>query len=230
MATIFFDKVRFSGKSVLRVFFSGQTGVAFHQIDDGGWRSKALSDRLVVRFVLVWHGSCKISRKKSIVSSFQFCLQARPTFRQSVFWLDRKVMEKNTIFWKRKFQIKMSSPKEFSTALRIIIVLLAVGGIAYAAFPTVAPEEPIRIVYKGSAGNVVFTHGVHASGDGYGADCLSCHHNIEEDDVYDCRQCHGDDGDEDLPGMTDALHTQCIQCHEDQGAGPVECAACHRSR
>lgn len=124
----------------------------------------------------------------------------------------------------------MSSPKELNTALRIIIVLLAVGGIAYAAFPMVVPEEPIRIVYKGSAGNVVFTHGTHASGDGYGQDCLSCHHNIEEDDVYDCRQCHGDDGDEDLPGMTDALHSQCLQCHEDQGAGPVECAACHRSR
>ena len=95
---------------------------------------------------------------------------------------------------------------------------------------TAEPEEPVRIVYKGSAGNVVFTHDVHASDGGYGQDCLSCHHNIEEDDVYDCRQCHGDDGDEDLPDMTDSLHTQCIQCHEDEGAGPVACAECHRSR
>ncbi|WDP91672.1 MAG: cytochrome c3 family protein [Desulfobacter sp.] len=124
----------------------------------------------------------------------------------------------------------MSSPNAPGTALKIIIVLLAVGGIAYAAFPMAGPGEPVRLVYKGSAGGVVFTHAVHASEDGYVQDCLSCHHNIEDDDVYQCRQCHGDDGDPDLPGITDALHTQCIRCHEDVGAGPVDCAGCHRTK
>lgn len=124
----------------------------------------------------------------------------------------------------------MSLPKELSLGLGLIIVLLAVGVIAYGAFPVAEPDEPVRMVYPGSAGSVVFTHDLHASGDGYVQDCLSCHHNIEDDDIYDCRECHGPDKDVDYIGMTDALHTQCIQCHEDVGAGPVDCAGCHRSK
>ena len=40
----------------------------------------------------------------------------------------------------------------------LIIVLLFVGVISYAAFPAKTPDEPIRLMYKTVAGKVLFDH------------------------------------------------------------------------
>ena len=87
------------------------------------------------------------------------------------------------------------------------------------------------------------------SGDMYIHDA---HHMLLEDEpgVWSCKDCHSlKEGEEPPPAacgdchdpyyvegetrlMTyqksaDALHSQCIGCHEDYGAGPVECNMCH---
>jgi hypothetical protein len=36
--------------------------------------------------------------------------------------------------------------------------------------------------------------------------------------------CHGPDSE---PTRADAFHTNCRGCHEENGAGPVECSSCH---
>ncbi len=65
------------------------------------------------------------------------------------------------------------------------------------------------------------------TGIAYSIECLDCHHNIEDDDTYNCSACHETEGDEDMPSRADAFHAQCKGCHEDYGAGPVECNSCH---
>ncbi len=44
-----------------------------------------------------------------------------------------------------------------------------------------------------------------------------------------CNECH-DEGDVEVDavaGKVDAIHAQCIGCHEGIEAGPVECSSCH---
>ena len=119
----------------------------------------------------------------------------------------------------------MTSKKDLKIALLLAGILLITGIICYAAFPPPSPEEPVRLMFQNAAGKVLFTHGAHIAD--YGLDCLDCHHNIEDDEVYNCGECHGATGDEYMPSRTDAFHSQCIGCHEDAGAGPVECNSCH---
>ena len=119
----------------------------------------------------------------------------------------------------------MTSKGEQSLAFCLAAVLLVVGVVCYAAYPQKAPEEPVRLMFKTSAGSILFDHKTHASDDGYGLGCDECHHE-EQDDTMSCsgEYCHGPDSD---PKRGDALHINCKGCHEDAGAGPVECAACH---
>ena len=58
------------------------------------------------------------------------------------------------------------SEKFFAYALAV--VLMVVGVVCYAAFAHKGPEEPIRIMLKATAGNVLFDHKQHTSADGYG--------------------------------------------------------------
>ena len=122
----------------------------------------------------------------------------------------------------------MTSKKELRMAYIIMIVLFITGVVCYAAFPPPAPEEKIRIVFRNPAGKVLFGHQTHIND--YDTECIACHHNIEDDEdgTYACNECHMLDGDdeEDVPNMTDALHSQCIGCHE-ENSGPTECASCH---
>ena len=104
----------------------------------------------------------------------------------------------------------------------IVAVLFLVGVICYAAFPVVEPDEPIRIMFKSSAGGVLFDHMGHLSESDIGLDCGSCHHD-DEDDPVSCGECHNEDGD---LSRVDAFHGQCKGCHEED-AGPVECSGCH---
>jgi hypothetical protein len=62
--------------------------------------------------------------------------------------------------------------------------------------------------------------------------CKDCHALAEGEDIpASCSECHDPDyGDAMIMKFqktSDALHDQCIGCHEDYGAGPVACGECH---
>lgn len=63
--------------------------------------------------------------------------------------------------------------------------------------------------------------------------CKSCHALAEGETVpASCEQCHepGEMSEAKIMKFqksSDAMHDQCIKCHEDAGAGPVECGDCH---
>ena len=122
----------------------------------------------------------------------------------------------------------MEVKTERIVAYGLTIVLFVVGIVCYAAFPLKAPEEPVRIMFKSTAGSILFDHKVHASTSGYGIACVDCHHNLEDEGEKPaaCGDCHEIDS-EDPVKRSDAFHTQCQGCHEDSGAGPVDCSACH---
>jgi hypothetical protein len=119
----------------------------------------------------------------------------------------------------------MSSKSEQAFAFGLAAILLVVGVICYAAFSQETPEEPVRLMFKTTAGKVLFDHKTHTAEDGYGLACDDCHHE-EQDESSSCsgEDCHGPDSE---PTRADAVHTNCKGCHEEGGAGPVECAACH---
>jgi len=116
---------------------------------------------------------------------------------------------------------------ERTIAYCLAAILLVVGVICYTAFAKKAPEQPIRIMFKNTGGNVLFDHKEHLSESGYGLACNDCHHDLEEEGARPdaCGKCHTPDGD-DAPKRSDAFHTQCKDCHSNS-EGPVECAACH---
>lgn len=142
----------------------------------------------------------------------------------------------------------MTSKKQLLFALGLAIHLLLVGIICYAAFPAKAKDQPIRIMYKGAAGKVLFDHETHYATAGFAISCEDCHHHYEEDEETkracgDCHQepaedeafpescgeCHEPDEIEgtEMQKRVDAFHSQCIQCHQEFEAGPEECAQCH---
>jgi hypothetical protein len=142
------------------------------------------------------------------------------------------------------------SGKELQLAYRLAITLFIVGvaGYAYSAFSTKPPDEPIRVMYKTTAGKVLFDHKTHSADTGYGISCYDCHHHPPEDESAlqacsvchpmeaeegiipeSCLECHDADEIEDTETVKrlDAYHTQCIDCHKAVGAGPVDCNSCH---
>ena len=123
----------------------------------------------------------------------------------------------------------MKRQTEKVLAYVIAAVLFAIGVVCYAAFPEKKPEEPIRIMFKSTAGKVLFDHKQHTWEDGYGIDCLDCHHAWEEDSgekPLSCTECHPVDSEDEIK-RSDALHQQCIGCHEDDGTAPTDCTQCH---
>lgn len=142
----------------------------------------------------------------------------------------------------------MVSKKRLKVLYGLIIYLFLVGVLCYAAFPVKPPAEPIRIMYRVTAGNVLFDHQRHTAQDGYALSCFDCHHHPPYDDASliacgechtlleggeqpaeTCLDCHDMDEIEDtpVPKRSDAFHASCIQCHQDFEAGPAECSACH---
>ena len=124
----------------------------------------------------------------------------------------------------------MEVKTERVVAYIIVIVLFVAGVVSYAAFPEKRPDKPIRIMFKSTAGNVLFDHRQHASEDGYGIGCSDCHHDLEEEGARPtpCGECHEEESeDEDVPKRSDAFHTQCIGCHEADGTAPTKCSGCH---
>jgi len=129
----------------------------------------------------------------------------------------------------------MFTKKELKFAYVLAACLLVVGAVSYAAFPEEEPEQPLRMMFKVVAGNVLFDHNTHTSDFGYGVSCGDCHHTLSEDEYADaqsCSECHDpDEGDEEVAKRADALHQQCGNCHEDFDAGPriidEDCNKCH---
>ncbi len=79
----------------------------------------------------------------------------------------------------------------------------------------------------------LFDHDAHV--DWYGLDCTDCHHMYDEDsddEPQNCNACHGETGDDYMPGLKDSYHQQCIECHVDFGSGPTteNCSDCHKER
>ena len=123
----------------------------------------------------------------------------------------------------------MALKQEYKRAYALAGVLLLVGLFSYVAFSAPSPEEPVRIMFKGTAGKVLFSHQTHTTETGYGLSCEDCHHTFEEDgEAQACVECHEPDlADEDVPKQVDAFHLQCIGCHEQIDAGPIKCESCH---
>lgn len=127
----------------------------------------------------------------------------------------------------------MFSKLELKLAYGATIYLLFVGVLCYAAFPPKTSDQPIRLMFEVTAGNVLFDHKTHTSESGYALSCRDCHHELEDDDdtdVSSCGECHApDEADEDAPKRADAFHMQCTGCHEEYDAGPIEkeCSSCH---
>jgi hypothetical protein len=142
----------------------------------------------------------------------------------------------------------MTSKRQLFFAYGLAIHLLFIGIICYAAFPSKAPDQPLRTAYQTPAGKVLFDHQTHISNQGYGLACIDCHHHPsdEEESLISCNYCHQklpenksysdscfDCHEEDeiegseVINNVDAAHQQCIGCHEDYGIGPIECSECH---
>ena len=125
----------------------------------------------------------------------------------------------------------MEVRKERIVAYFIGVILLVIGIVSYAAFPERPPEEPIRILLPSSAGKVLFNMKKHTAEDGYGYECTDCHHDIEdpEETPEACKECHlknKEDSEAEI-NTEEAFHTECINCHEEDGTAPVECDQCH---
>jgi hypothetical protein len=116
----------------------------------------------------------------------------------------------------------MTSKNEQLLAFVLAGLLLVVGVVCYAAFPEETPEEPVRLMFKTTAGKVMFDHKTHSADTGYDIACDDCHH--EGDEPVACSECHEQDSE---VKRSDAFHDQCKGCHEEAEAGPVECATCH---
>jgi hypothetical protein len=61
--------------------------------------------------------------------------------------------------------------------------------------------------------------------------CDYCHQTLEKGQNWpeSCLDCHDEDELEDskVAKKSDAMHTQCIECHKQAGSGPEECNSCH---
>jgi hypothetical protein len=122
----------------------------------------------------------------------------------------------------------MDLKSEKTLAYYLLAILFVIGVVCYTAFAHKAPEEPIRIMLKSTAGNVIFDHKMHTSEDGYQYECIDCHHAWDEGEEKPeaCGECHEVNGEDSLK-RSDAFHQQCVGCHEDDGTAPVECSGCH---
>jgi len=126
----------------------------------------------------------------------------------------------------------MEIKTERMVAYGLGIILLVVGIVCYAAFPNRPPENPIRIMFKGAAGEVLFDMQEHSSENDYGIACVDCHHDIADasERPQACLECHLADKEESEGELDteNAFHRQCVECHKEDGMAPVDCDKCHR--
>ena len=74
----------------------------------------------------------------------------------------------------------------------------------------------------------------HLTGDEAKHSCKDCHELPEGESKYNvCSECHevsdieGQEKKMMFEKRSDAFHKQCIGCHKEKNAGPVECNQCH---
>lgn len=100
----------------------------------------------------------------------------------------------------------MTSNKALYLTCCLAFVFLVIGVICYAAFPAKAPDKPVRIMFKGAGGNVLFDHKTHLAD--YDLSCDSCHHHEEdESEIKSCGSCHFTEEVRQVPQI-------CRDCHE----------------
>jgi hypothetical protein len=120
--------------------------------------------------------------------------------------------------------------------------------------PAALPAKPMKagdkgpddILLKPIAGTekkrpaTPFTHKKHY--DDYSVKCADCHHPVKalggkpptkmtctDAGCHEATKCDGADvpkKNKACPAFEDAYHTNCIECHKQQG-GPTKCAECH---
>jgi hypothetical protein len=80
--------------------------------------------------------------------------------------------------------------------------------------------EPVRFAHKRHAALV--------------DDCTKCHHYRPKDEdaleTTRCSACHQDSFNPEYPeriGLKAAYHQQCMECHQQEAKGPVDCTGCH---
>lgn len=80
--------------------------------------------------------------------------------------------------------------------------------------------EPVRFAHKRHAALV--------------DDCTQCHHYRPKDEnaleTTRCSACHQDSFNPEYPeriGLKAAYHQQCMECHQQEAKGPVDCTGCH---
>lgn len=81
---------------------------------------------------------------------------------------------------------------------------------------------------------VMFTHTTHMDLEMVDGNCTPCHHDGKDDmgqfvegDTVPCKDCHMDEGDEDMPSLLTSYHQLCQDCHVQAAQGPVTCGECH---
>jgi hypothetical protein len=127
----------------------------------------------------------------------------------------------------------MASQKELKFAYGLAVVLFFVGVICYAAVPAKTPDEPVRVMFKVVAGNVLFDHKTHTSELGSVLSCGDCHHHYE-DEESEAAEGEGTETAEatqaELGGENKPVYRACGVCHlpvmEDQPT-PEACIECH---
>lgn len=139
----------------------------------------------------------------------------------------------------------------FPAILCLLLLLVGLGGTGLAGenqctcpcpCPSEAAEEPaadsdacpetvvlnsIEEVYEA----VEFSHRSHAEmADG----CATCHHHTPPGQYKKCGTCHiktlFEPDKLNMPNLKAAYHRQCIECHVEYDAGPVDCLECHAIR
>ncbi len=129
----------------------------------------------------------------------------------------------------------MSAKKNLRLALVIPTVLFLIGVFCYAAFPMKAPEKPVRKMFKGAAGKVLFKHKEHFSNAGFAVSCADCHHHPQEEgaEVKACGDCHK------AEIANNTVPKDCLECHEpdenhhdpeNEELKEMSCNDCHLSQ
>ena len=135
----------------------------------------------------------------------------------------------------------MAPQKELKLAYILAIILLVVGVISYAAAPAKTPDEPVRMMFKVVAGNVLFDHKTHTSELGTALACIDCHHHYEdeESEILEGEESEPAEREEPAPAEEaepalvtgdNPIYRPCGACHlpviEDQPL-PQACLECH---
>lgn len=87
-----------------------------------------------------------------------------------------------------------------------------------------APDDIVTIdVIRDRQAPVPFRHRSHRT-----HACRMCHHADPRDEGQRCSGCHMKEAEGEMPGLKDAFHRKCMECHRKAKRGPMICTRCHR--